>query len=74
MLKRIEKILAVAIENRDDAIVLGAFGAGVFHNHPEDVAKYFNKNRLIKSPLPLSISVGGGFISLQREIYYSYKK
>ena len=41
MQKRIEKILAVALENGYDTIVLGAFGCGVFKNPPKQVAKYF---------------------------------
>lgn len=43
MLKRIEKILALAIEHKDEAVVLGAYGAGVFRNQPEDVANYFKE-------------------------------
>lgn len=43
MEERIRKILAIAIERKYQAIVLGAFGCGVFRNHPKDVAEYFRK-------------------------------
>ncbi|SHF36578.1 TIGR02452 family protein [Seinonella peptonophila] len=43
MEERIRKILAIAIEREYKAIILGAFGCGVFRNHPEDVAEYFKK-------------------------------
>lgn len=43
MKTRIEKIVKVAIENKVDALVLGAFGCGVFRNTPLDVSKYFNE-------------------------------
>lgn len=49
MLKRIEKILAVAIDNQYDTIILGAYGCGVFKNEPNDVAKMF-KEILNKEP------------------------
>lgn len=41
MLNRCRKIIQVAILNENTAIVLGAFGCGVFHNDPYDVANYF---------------------------------
>ncbi|KNY25167.1 TIGR02452 family protein [Pseudobacteroides cellulosolvens] len=43
MIERIRKILAVAAINNSRAIVLGAFGCGVFKNKPEDVAEYFER-------------------------------
>jgi uncharacterized protein (TIGR02452 family) len=43
MIERIRKILAVAAVNKNSAIVLGAFGCGVFKNRPEDAAEYFKK-------------------------------
>lgn len=43
MTKRIEKILAVALIQKQDALVLGAFGCGVFQNNPYAVARYFRK-------------------------------
>lgn len=47
MVERIRKILAVAAVNKSKAIVLGAFGCGVFKNRPQDVAGYF-ENVLFK--------------------------
>jgi uncharacterized protein (TIGR02452 family) len=41
MMKRIEKILAVALLNKQEALVLGAFGVGFQRNKAEDVAEYF---------------------------------
>ena len=41
--KRMRKILAVAINNGNDAIVLGAYGCGVFENDPKIVSKFFKK-------------------------------
>ncbi|MGM5630543.1 TIGR02452 family protein [Apibacter raozihei] len=41
MRERLDKILSVFVVNRADAIVLGAWGCGVFRNNPEDVARYF---------------------------------
>lgn len=41
MLNRCRKIIQVAILNENTAIVLGAFGCGVFRNNPYDVANYF---------------------------------
>lgn len=43
MKRRIEKVLAIALENRHDTIVLGAWGCGVFQNDPEDIASYFHE-------------------------------
>jgi len=40
---RIEKILSIALINKNRALVLGAFGCGVFRNNPEDVADYFRQ-------------------------------
>ncbi|NLM34733.1 MAG: TIGR02452 family protein [Clostridiales bacterium] len=42
MLNRIEKILILGILQGCDAIVLGAYGCGVFRNSPQNVAQYFN--------------------------------
>jgi len=41
MIERIDKILAVAMANGHQVIVLGAWGCGVFGNRIEEVAKYF---------------------------------
>ena len=49
MKKRIEKILAVALHQEYDNIVLGAFGCGVFRNSPKTVAAYF-KEVLTQNP------------------------
>lgn len=43
MIDRIKKILLVAAINNNRAIVLGAYGCGVFRNKTEDVAEYFRK-------------------------------
>jgi uncharacterized protein (TIGR02452 family) len=41
MIIRIEKILAVALLNKQEALVLGAFGVGFQRNKAQDVAEYF---------------------------------
>ncbi|WP_010245052.1 TIGR02452 family protein [Acetivibrio cellulolyticus] len=43
MISRIKKILLIAALNNNRAIVLGAYGCGVFKNKTEDVAEYFRK-------------------------------
>jgi uncharacterized protein (TIGR02452 family) len=43
MSKRIEKILAVATHQQQEALVLGAFGCGVFQNNPYAIANHFKK-------------------------------
>lgn len=43
MINRIKKILLIAALNNNSAIVLGAYGCGVFRNKAEDVAEYFRK-------------------------------
>ncbi|HFA49667.1 MAG TPA: TIGR02452 family protein [Bacteroidetes bacterium] len=43
MKRRIEKVLAIALEHQHKAIVLGAWGCGVFQNKPEDIADYFKE-------------------------------
>ena len=39
MSRRIEQILKVAIKHKTEHLILGAFGCGVFHNNPEEVAQ-----------------------------------
>ncbi|MFQ5595606.1 MAG: TIGR02452 family protein [Anaerolineae bacterium] len=41
MLGRIEKVLSLAVIHHHDALVLGAWGCGVFRNDPSDVARWF---------------------------------
>lgn len=41
MLERIKKVLAVAVRHEYQTVVLGAWGCGVFHNDPEQVAAWF---------------------------------
>jgi uncharacterized protein (TIGR02452 family) len=43
MQTRIEKILAIALEHKNEAIVLGAFGCGVFGNRAVDIAQIFKQ-------------------------------
>ena len=43
MKRRAKAILSIAADEGCDAIVLGAWGTGVFHNDIKDVAKYFKE-------------------------------
>lgn len=43
MERRIRKIISLAIDKKNDAIVLGAFGCGVFKNDPDVVSQIFKK-------------------------------
>ncbi|OPC40412.1 TIGR02452 family protein [Elizabethkingia miricola] len=43
--ERIDKMLALALEEKNEVLVLGAWGCGVFKNSPEDIAELF-KNHL----------------------------
>ncbi len=43
MKRRMEKVLAIAIENGHKDMVLGAWGCGVFRNDPLDVARWFKE-------------------------------
>ena len=43
MLERIDRILEISIANGHDALVLGAWGCGVFRNDPEKVARWFRQ-------------------------------
>lgn len=40
---RIQRIFEVAMANRAEVLILGAFGCGAFHNPPELVAEVFAK-------------------------------
>ena len=42
-LDKIRQILKIGIENNHDSLVLGAWGCGIFHNPPEDIAKLFKQ-------------------------------
>lgn len=44
MKSRIEKVISIAIVNKVDAIILGAWGCGVFMNNPTDIARYFQES------------------------------
>lgn len=43
MHKRIEKVLALAKYKKNDTLILGAWGCGVFRNDPLEIAKLFKK-------------------------------
>ena len=43
MKRRIAKVLAIALEHGHRAIVLGAWGCGVFQNDPKDIAPWFKE-------------------------------
>lgn len=40
---RMEKLLALAVKNGVESLILGAWGCGVFRNEPSDVANYFRE-------------------------------
>lgn len=43
MAERVRKVLAIAAGNNHDAVVLGAWGCGVFKNDPEMIAELFRE-------------------------------
>jgi uncharacterized protein (TIGR02452 family) len=43
MVARMERVLKVAMAHQCDALVLGAFGCGVFRNEPADVARWWGE-------------------------------
>ncbi len=43
MRRRIKKVLAISLENKHKALVLGAWGCGVFQNEPKEIATYFKE-------------------------------
>lgn len=49
MKSRVEAILNVALEQKVNALVLGAFGCGVFENNPYDMANIFQEH-LYRNP------------------------
>jgi uncharacterized protein (TIGR02452 family) len=42
MLRRMEKLLSVAVAHGHGTLVLGAWGCGVFRNDPAQVARWFH--------------------------------
>lgn len=40
---RIDKVFAIALKQKSDTLILGAWGCGVFRNEPKDVARLFKK-------------------------------
>lgn len=50
MRRRIEKVLAIALENNNHTIVLGAWGCGVFQNDPKVIARLFKETISEKFP------------------------
>lgn len=49
MLARIEMVLALAVHHGHTALVLGAWGCGVFGNQPSDMARWFAEH-LLRNP------------------------
>jgi len=49
MLRRTEKVLALAAAHQHEALILGAWGCGVFRNDPANVARWF-RNHLCDNP------------------------
>jgi uncharacterized protein (TIGR02452 family) len=39
--KRMDKVLAIALKQKSEILILGAWGCGVFRNEPKDVAQLF---------------------------------
>jgi uncharacterized protein (TIGR02452 family) len=44
MARRVRKVLTIAAGHGHDAVVLGAWGCGVFKNDPDDVAELFRES------------------------------
>lgn len=73
MKRRIEKVLAIAIENNYKNIVLGAWGCGVFRNEPNDVAKWFKE--VIKTKFELSFkNIVFAIYSRDKKFVNAFKK
>ena len=64
MRARAELVLRVAMEMGEQVLVLGAWGCGVFHNQPRDVADMFA--RLLKS--------GGSYEGVFRKVVFAVGK
>ncbi len=41
---RIDKMLALALRQGNETLILGAWGCGVFRNDPEEIAELFKKH------------------------------
>jgi uncharacterized protein (TIGR02452 family) len=41
--KRMDKVLAIALKQKSETLILGAWGCGVFRNEPKDVAQLFKE-------------------------------
>ncbi len=63
MMKRIKNIFEVSIENEVEALVLGAFGCGAFHNPPFIVAEAFRQ-----------VLVSQRYINAFKEVIFAIKR
>ncbi|CAD0001090.1 TIGR02452 family protein [Flavobacterium chungangense] len=43
LIARMDKVLAIALKQKNDTLILGAWGCGVFRNEPKDVAQLFKE-------------------------------
>ncbi len=59
MRARIERVLALAVVNGHDVLVLGAWGCGVFGNDPTQVAERVRPTPDRRGPVPLGVPQGG---------------
>lgn len=41
MNERIDKMLALALDQKNEVLILGAWGCGVFKNSPKEIAELF---------------------------------
>ena len=60
MLDRIEKLLSLAVAHGYQALVLGAWGCGVFRNDPADMADYFYQH----------LGAGGKFENAFEQVHF----
>jgi len=49
MMQRMERMLSLAVIEGHKTLILGAWGCGVFRNHPADMSRYFH-HFLVESP------------------------